>query len=341
MLIVVLALETLDIGASGVGFLNSAGGNRRPRGSLVVGALAARGRLATDFGLGLVLWGLPILLIGVWPEQALALVLLAVIGAGGTIASVTGDTLLQRAAPRDVLARVFGVLDSVLLVAIALGSITAPVLVSTIGTRGALIAAGALLPVLTLLTWRRLRAIDDAAAAVPERARRAARGLADLRAAAAPHARAARDARSRSGRVPAGEVVFRAGRAGRRVLPDRVRHGGGDGRRLARCASSGPASRSARSRCSATPPRTATIAAKTDLVLQVLDRDDFLGAVTGHPESAAAADTVVRAHLGGPSPASLCRDCVVSTRSFPLPRNQAGRVRRRGACVAATQSLRG
>ena len=47
------------------------------------------------------------------------------------------------------------------------------------------------------------------------------------------------------------------------------------------------------------------VAAKTDLVLQVLDRDDFLGAVTGHPESAAAADTVVDARLGGPSPASL------------------------------------
>ena len=89
VLIVVFALDTLDIGAAGVGFLNSAAGIGGLAAAVVAGALAARGRLATDFGFGLVLWGLPILLIGVWPEQALALVLLAVIGAGGTIASVT------------------------------------------------------------------------------------------------------------------------------------------------------------------------------------------------------------------------------------------------------------
>ena len=51
--------------------------------------------------------------------------------------------------------------------------------------------------------------------------------------------------------------------------------------------------------------RTATVLATTDLGLQVVERDDFLGAVTGHPESAAAADMVVGARLGTHSPASL------------------------------------
>ena len=40
-------------------------------------------------------------------------------------------------------------------------------------------------------------------------------------------------------------------------------------------------------------PRTATITADTDTVLQVLDRDDFLAAVTGQTEARMAADAVV------------------------------------------------
>ena len=42
----------------------------------------------------------------------------------------------------------FGAVDGVLLVALAVGSIAAPFLVSAIGERGALLVAGALLPVL-------------------------------------------------------------------------------------------------------------------------------------------------------------------------------------------------
>ena len=303
VLIVVFALDTLDIGAAGVGFLNSAAGIGGLAAAVVAGALAARGRLATDFGFGLVLWGLPILLIGVWPEQALALVLLAVIGAGGTIASVTGDTLLQRAAPRDVLARVFGVLDSVLLVAIALGAITAPVLVSTIGTRGALIAAGALLPVLTLLTWRQLLAIDDAAAAVPERLVELLEGSAIFAPLPRPTLELLASALEER-RVPAGEVVFRQGEAGDEffLIESGTAEAVVDGSPVRELGTGESFGEIALLRDTT---RTATIAAKTDLVLQVLDRDDFLGAVTGHPESAAAADTVVHARLGGPSPASL------------------------------------
>ena len=46
-------------------------------------------------------------------------------------------------------------------------------------------------------------------------------------------------------------------------------------------------------------PRTATVRAKGDVELYALERDEFLSAVTGHAESAEAADAVVASRLGG------------------------------------------
>jgi hypothetical protein len=49
------------------------------------------------------------------------------------------------------------------------------------------------------------------------------------------------------------------------------------------------------------------VRAKTDVELFALDRDEFLGAVTGHAASAEAADAIVASRLSGlrPGVASL------------------------------------
>jgi CRP-like cAMP-binding protein len=49
-------------------------------------------------------------------------------------------------------------------------------------------------------------------------------------------------------------------------------------------------------------PRTATVAAASDVTLFSLERDEFVGAVTGHPASVEAADAVVAARLGAVRP---------------------------------------
>ena len=41
--------------------------------------------------------------------------------------------------------------------------------------------------------------------------------------------------------------------------------------------------------------------ARSDVVLYALDREDFLAAVTGHAQSAEAAESVMSARLAGPA----------------------------------------
>lgn len=299
VLIVLLALELLDAGAAGLGFLNSAAGAGGIAAAFVVAGLASRGRLASSLGVGIALWGLPLCLIGVWPELAASLVLLAVVGAGGTTVAIAGDTLLQRAAPPDVLARVFGAVDGVLLIALAAGSVGVPFLAEAIGVRGALVVVGAFLPVLALLTWKRLAAID-AQAALPARATELLAGL-PIFSPLPPPALEALVARLEPRRLAAGEIVFAQGDPGDDyylIDEGRVRVEV-DGEAVAEL---GPGDGFGEIALLRPVPRTATVTALTDLALHALEREHFLGAVTGHSESRAAAESLVTGRL---SPAAL------------------------------------
>lgn len=299
VLIVVLALDTLEAGATGLGLLNSAAGLGGIAAALVVAGVATRGRLASSLGVGIVLWGLPLALIGVWPEQAAALVLLAVVGAGGTVVAVAGDTLLQRAAPPDLLARVFGAVDGLLLVALAIGSLGAPFLVDTIGVRAALLVTGAILPVIAALAWTRLAAID-AAAAVPERQLELLRES-PIFAPLPPATLEALAARLEPRHAAAGDVVFAQGAPGDELyLVDSGRVAVAvDGATVAEL---GPGESFGEIALLRDVPRTATVTAVAETALYGLEREEFLTAVTGHAQSHAAAETLVTSRL---SPAAL------------------------------------
>jgi MFS family permease len=295
VLLVVCALDLLDMGESGVGFLNSAVGVGGLAGAGLALVLVGRRRLAAGLGVGLVIWGAPIALIGVWPSQAAALILLALVGIGNTIVDVAGLTLLQRAVPDEVLARVFGVLESLVVGTIGLGAIAAPLLVGGLGIEGALIATGAVLPILAVLAWRRLTAID-AATEVPAERIELLRGIpifAPLPAPVIEHLAGSLE----PVRVAAGESVFREGDPGDLffvVAEGEVEIAAG-GHVLAKVGPGGYFGEIALLR---DIPRTAGATPRTNGELFSLERDEFIAAVTGHPASAEAADAVIGARLG-------------------------------------------
>ena len=296
VLTVLLALRMTHLGQAGVGWLNAASGVGGVVGAVVATGLVGRKRLASDFGIGIALWGLPLVAIAIFPRAALALVLFAVVGVGNTLVDVSGFTLLQRSAPEEVLGRVFGVLETVTGIGFAAGAALAPALVAGLGERWAFAVSGALLPVLALGTSRRLVAID-AEAVVPERQ------LALLRAipmfAALPGPTLERLAASlRPVDASAGEIVVRQGDVGDRFYVIAAGRAGieVDGRPAREL---GPGDYFGEIALLRDVPRTATVRALEPLELYALERDDFIGAVTGHAPSMEAAETVVGARLAG------------------------------------------
>jgi MFS family permease len=295
VLLVVTALRILDLEPSGVGFLNSAVGVGALAGALVLLGLIGSGRLAGVFGAGILMWGLPLVLVGFAPSVASAVVCFGIVGVGNTLVDVAGVTLVQRTAPNDVRARVFGVLESVFLGTLGIGAILAPLLTSAFGPRGALIAAGAGLSLVVVLCWRPLGTVD-VPAPVPEAELALLRGIPIF----APLPQATLEqlaSRFSRVRIAAGDAVFHQGDRGDRFYAI----GAGevtvapDGRRPLTLGRGDYFGEIALLR---DVPRTATVTARTDVELYALERDVFIAAVTGHAPSAEAADAVITRHLG-------------------------------------------
>ena len=222
------------------------------------------------------------------------------VGAANSIEDVAAFTLLQRIVPDDVLTRVLGVFWGLAMGGVAFGSIIAPALVGLVGPRAALVAVGAILPVLTLLAWRRLVEIDRS---TPGPAAELAvidsvPMLMPLSLAAKEHLATALVPMS----VPTGDVVIRAGDTGDRfyivaageleIVGDDLQGHAGAGDHFGEIA------------LLRDVPRTATVRAVTDSRLYALERADFLAAVTGHSDVRAASEAIADERLarGGHAP---------------------------------------
>ena len=146
-----------------------------------------------------------------WP--ALAAALQVVSGTGMIVVDVLAITSLQRDLPGDVLGRVLGVFDTVVLAGILLASLAAGILLAHAGVTVALVAVGVGIPVLGLTGLPALLKADSASAAAAERLRPRVELLSELDLlAGADHRTLERLAAAAQQVVmPAGQVIIREG----------------------------------------------------------------------------------------------------------------------------------
>jgi predicted MFS family arabinose efflux permease len=121
----------------------------------VVNRLASQHRPAPVIFTVMATFALSTVLIGLSDALPLTVVLVGIAGATTLITEVIAVTLLQRAAPHDVVARVFGVYDQLNIGAIAVGSMLAGPLTDRLGaTTGLVVVAIGCLAASTVVTWR-------------------------------------------------------------------------------------------------------------------------------------------------------------------------------------------
>ncbi len=277
---VVVAVELVALGEPGVGVLNAALGAGAVFASAAAALLVGTRRLAAWFGLGAALWGAPLVVIGLFPSAAVAMVMLAVVGAGNALIDVGGFTLIARMTPATVLARVFGLLESVVAVAVGFGALLTPLVMRVLDLRASLVVLGLLTPVAVALSWRRLGALD-AVIVGRDAELTLLRGVPLLDALPLPSLETV--ARQLDHLVvPAGETVVRQGEPGDRfyVVVSGTAEVVGDGMPITRL---GPGDSFGEIALLRRVPRTATVRAVEELRLESLRADRFLALMTGSP----------------------------------------------------------
>lgn len=163
VLLVIVSQQRLGLGTEGVGFLVAAVGVGGIIAAAFTSKLADHDRPAIVLAAAVLVAGLPLSLLATVNDPIPAYALLVLEGAGSIVLDVVAITLLQRIVPDNVMARVFGVLDSVVVAGVLAGSLVAPPLITTLGLSGTLVAFGAGLVCTLLVAAPKLRTIDRAA----------------------------------------------------------------------------------------------------------------------------------------------------------------------------------
>jgi CRP-like cAMP-binding protein len=294
VLFVVLALGELDLGGSGAAYLNAAFGAGGTVGIAATVALVGRKRVSPAVAVGIATFSLAFVVIGAWPTAAGAFLLLVVAGAGRSLLDVAGRTLLQRMVSTDVLARVFGLLESLSMAALAVGSLLVPALVGIGGVRTACIVMGCLLPVAAIFGGKRLLELDRRAD-VPVVEISLLRSLPIFAPLGVPEV----ETLARSLEVVdvrSGTAIIRTGERGDRfyAVADGTVEVSKGGRAVGTLTRGDGFGEIALLR---DVPRTADVVAVTPARLYALAKGDFVTAVTGHPAAAEEGERLVRGRL--------------------------------------------
>jgi predicted MFS family arabinose efflux permease len=294
VLVILTSIQLLDTGTAGIGYLNIAYGAGGLLGGTAAFALLGRSRLVIALALGCLSLGLPMILLGVRPDELLGLFAWAAGGFGFVIVKVSGLTLVQRLSGDRVLARVLAVVETTFVATIGLGAIIAPALVSIVGLRWALIVTGAILPLAAATWWPALRRLEIGAPVPPGEFQllrhcpvfaplplATTEGLAQR----LSHTEVAQGAEIITQGEP-GDLFYLIAEGAVEVFQD------GEFRRR-----QGPGESFGEIALLRSIPRTATVRATEPTRLLTLDRDIFLTSVTGHADSSAAAADVSERYL--------------------------------------------
>ncbi len=272
-----------------VGWLQGAMGVGTIIGGVMVLGRVAKGRLAGDMVIGVLGWALPVIVLAAFPSPITAIAALVVIGIADPWVNLGLETIPQRLAPENAISRVYAAVESIAIGAIAVGSLITPLLIHLFGVRPSLVGIGVVVAAYAVSTIPRLNRLDHHLTE-PE-------GLAVLRTIGMfepvqPSVLEEIAHRLESVTLTAGTVVVREGDVADRfyVIADgevEVTHGEVFVRR------EGAGDFFGEIGLLRNVPRTATVTAVTDVKLWVLERADFLGAITGTGAARVAAEDVV------------------------------------------------
>ena len=291
--IVTIALQLLHLGRPGVGELEAMTGVGGVIGGFLALMLAHRKRLSFDFGMGVVLWSAPLLLVALWPVAPAAFAMTLLLGVGNSIVDINAFTVLQRVVPGAVMARVFGAVESLLIAGMALGALLMPLFIATVGLRSGLAILGGVVAVAALAGVHGLNRIDRTTLAPSKLSLIANNEI------LGPLSESVQEQLARAlieVKVPSGQAVIEQGAPGDRfyLIESGTAEVTVNGNLVHRY---GPGDSFGEIALLRDVPRQATVLAVDDLTLYALERDVFLDAVTGHSEANRLANVVVSRFL--------------------------------------------
>ena len=295
VLFVAVAIDLLGKGESWAGYLAAAAGVGGLMGALATVSLVGRQRLVPFLEGGTALSGAAVAAVGVIPSVIAAPLLFGVSGAGGSVSWMAGSTLLQRVAPEETLARVFGVLQGLAVLGAVVGIAGTTTLIGAFGVRATLVIVGLVLIAVVAGLWWPLAAIDREAQAPDAEVLSLVRSIPVF--AVLPPAVIERIVGEfESVEIPAGHVLLREGDPGDRcyLIADGRAEVIRGGIRVDESVEGDLVGEIALLR---DVPRTATLIALSPMRLFALDREPFLTAVTRHPQSHARAVALAAARL--------------------------------------------
>jgi hypothetical protein len=159
-LILVLSDEAFGLGTEGSGFLNSVYGVGGVVGGFAAGYLASKVRLGPaviwSIGAGSVVF----ICLGISPAGVLPFVIMFVVGILDIMVDVNGTTIIQTGTPEELLGRVFGAFDGVLILAMLTGALIVGPLIDLLGPRTTTVVSMLVALGIFLLCLPRLRKLD-------------------------------------------------------------------------------------------------------------------------------------------------------------------------------------